>query len=156
MPKKNGSWRLVVLTDLDLIPLALIRTPDGFLTTVHETIAGDGLSPWKWSNWLLAVLIVGSATLLAAPNANTVVSRAMVTLGNASYSLYLTHVIVLAMLAAVWKKVGAFDTVGLLAFLAIGVASTLAAGLLSYRLLELPMTNALKSLRPRRSRLAVV
>jgi peptidoglycan/LPS O-acetylase OafA/YrhL len=46
--------------------------------------------------------------------------------------------------------------VGLVAFLAIGVASTLAAGLLSYRLLELPMTNALKSLRPRRSQLAVV
>jgi peptidoglycan/LPS O-acetylase OafA/YrhL len=115
---------------------------------------GDGLSPWKWGNWLLAVLIVGSATLVAAPNANTVLSRAMVTLGNASYSLYLTHVIVLAMLAAVWKKVGPFDTLGLVAFLTIGVAATLAAGWLSYTLLELPMTNALKSLRSRRSRLA--
>jgi hypothetical protein len=40
----SGNWRLVTLTDLDLIPLALIRTPDGFLTTVHETVAGNGLS----------------------------------------------------------------------------------------------------------------
>lgn len=40
----QGDWRLHVLTDLDLLPMALIRTPDGFLTTVHETVAGDGLT----------------------------------------------------------------------------------------------------------------
>lgn len=39
-----GSWRLQVLSDLDLWPLALVRTPDGFLTTVHDTVAGNGLS----------------------------------------------------------------------------------------------------------------
>ena len=39
-----GNWRLVVLTDLDLLPMSLIRTPDGFLTTVHDTVAGDGLN----------------------------------------------------------------------------------------------------------------
>jgi exopolysaccharide production protein ExoZ len=118
--------------------------------------ASAGLSAWNWTNWLLAVLIVGAATLLVAPNADTVASRAMVMLGNASYSLYLTHVIVLAVLAAVWKKIGLFDTVGLVAFLAIGLVSTLAAGWLSYTLIEVPLTNALKSLRTRRNRLAVV
>ncbi len=40
----TGNWRLVVLTDLDLMPMGLIRTPDGFLTTVHDTVAGDGLN----------------------------------------------------------------------------------------------------------------
>jgi peptidoglycan/LPS O-acetylase OafA/YrhL len=116
----------------------------------------DRLSAWNWSSWLLAILIVASATLLAAPNANTLVSRAMVMVGNASYSLYLTHVIVLALLATAWKKVGAFGSVGLVAFLVVGLVSTLAAGWLSYTLIELPLTNALKRLRPGRSRLAVV
>ncbi len=40
----TGNWRLVVLTDLDLMPMGLIRTPDGFLTTVHDTVAGDDLN----------------------------------------------------------------------------------------------------------------
>jgi hypothetical protein len=39
----NGDWRIVVETNLDLLATALIRTPDGFLTTVHDTVAGNGL-----------------------------------------------------------------------------------------------------------------
>lgn len=38
----SENWRLVVLTDLDIVPIALIRTPDGFLTTIHETVSGTG------------------------------------------------------------------------------------------------------------------
>lgn len=40
----TGNWRLLVSTDLDYLPMALIRTPDGFLTTIHDTVAGDGLN----------------------------------------------------------------------------------------------------------------
>ena len=39
-----GNWRLQITTDLNLVPLGLIRTPDGFLTTVHDTVSGDGLT----------------------------------------------------------------------------------------------------------------
>lgn len=39
----TGNWRLVVQSDLDLLPLGFIRTPNGFLTSIHDTVAGDGL-----------------------------------------------------------------------------------------------------------------
>lgn len=39
----EGNWTLVVRTDLDLEPLAYIRTPDGFLTAMHDRVAGDGV-----------------------------------------------------------------------------------------------------------------
>ena len=39
----NGDWRLVIETDLLLVTTGLIRTPDGFLTTAHDTVAGNGL-----------------------------------------------------------------------------------------------------------------
>ena len=39
----TGNWRLVLQSDLDLLPMALIRTPAGFLTSIHDTVAGDGL-----------------------------------------------------------------------------------------------------------------
>ncbi len=40
----TGNWRLVVLSDLNIAPMSLIRTPDGFLTSIHDVIAGNGLS----------------------------------------------------------------------------------------------------------------
>ncbi len=39
-----GNWRLVAMTDLDLVPMSLIRTTDGFLTSVHDLVTGDGLN----------------------------------------------------------------------------------------------------------------
>ena len=34
----RGDWRVAFPTDLDILPLAYIRTPDGFLTSVHDTV----------------------------------------------------------------------------------------------------------------------
>lgn len=39
----SGNWRLVVASDLDVLPLGFIRTSNGFLTSIHDTVAGDGL-----------------------------------------------------------------------------------------------------------------
>ena len=33
----QGDWRLELTTDLDIAPLAYVRTEDGFLTSVHDT-----------------------------------------------------------------------------------------------------------------------
>ena len=35
----QGDWRLEVVTELDIAPLAYVRTSDGFLTSMHETAA---------------------------------------------------------------------------------------------------------------------
>ena len=39
----HGDWRLELRTDLDIQPLAYIRTVDGFVTTMHEVIAERGV-----------------------------------------------------------------------------------------------------------------
>ncbi|MDP1696623.1 MAG: hypothetical protein Q8L45_02370 [Xanthomonadaceae bacterium] len=39
----SGNWRLLLQSDLNLLPMALIRTPDGFLTTIHDIVSGSGL-----------------------------------------------------------------------------------------------------------------
>ena len=35
---REGNWRLLVSSDLDVEALTYIRTPDGFVTTVHEVV----------------------------------------------------------------------------------------------------------------------
>ena len=34
----EGDWRLELSTDLDIEPLAYIRTPDGFVTSMHDVV----------------------------------------------------------------------------------------------------------------------
>ena len=40
----SGNWRLELETDLDIAPLAYVRTSDGFLTSIHEVAAAQGIS----------------------------------------------------------------------------------------------------------------
>ena len=42
----SGSWRLELVTDLTIKPLAYIRTPDGFLTSMHDVAPVTGGSYW--------------------------------------------------------------------------------------------------------------
>ncbi len=41
-----GSWTLVTRSSATLEPTAYIRTPDGFLTSMHDRVAGDGVDWW--------------------------------------------------------------------------------------------------------------
>lgn len=41
-----GSWTLVTRAAKPLEPLSYIRTPDGFLTSMHDRVAGDGIDWW--------------------------------------------------------------------------------------------------------------
>lgn len=40
----TGDWRLIIASDLDLQAMAFIRTPDGFLTSMHDVGSVDGTS----------------------------------------------------------------------------------------------------------------
>ena len=35
----DGNWRLALTTDLDIEPLAYVRTSDGFVTSIHDVVA---------------------------------------------------------------------------------------------------------------------
>jgi peptidoglycan/LPS O-acetylase OafA/YrhL len=84
--------------------------------------------------------------------------RWMVAIGDASYSIYLSHVLVLSALGRLWS---AFRSPGLLANmagLALLAAGTIAAGLASYAWLEKPWhakARALPFLRSRSSQPAL-
>ena len=64
--------------------------------------------------------------------------------GDASYSLYLTHVITIAMLSHFWAL--GLTALGPVAFTLAGLALSIAAALICYRVFERPMTVALKRL----------
>lgn len=68
----TGNWRLRVMSDLDLVPMAFIRTPGGFLTSMHDIVAGDGLSvqlpifnPGENSNQVSLLRLINDNTTVA-------------------------------------------------------------------------------------------
>jgi peptidoglycan/LPS O-acetylase OafA/YrhL len=73
-------------------------------------------------------------------------------LGDSSYSLYLTHALLLSALGQVWRRLPfAGAHIGIVAFIFVAVALSLALGWLTYRYLELPLLRSLR----RRGGLAV-
>ena len=68
----EGYWRLELETDLDIVPLSYVRTPDKFLTSVHDVVrceAGRCAVPFFNSagaldkqSWLRVVNLSGAAT----------------------------------------------------------------------------------------------
>ncbi len=66
-------------------------------------------------------------------------------LGDASYSLYLSHPLILSALGQAWRKWGLADMPGGLAWFAgVAVVITLACGLAVYQLLEQPLLRVLR------------
>jgi exopolysaccharide production protein ExoZ len=134
-----------------------------------EFISGIGLGIW-WRtktarrSWLwLAVIGAGFVCLwagaardggfvLTALGATMIVAGAIFlpplphnplsTLGDASYSLYLTHVMSLSAVALVWRRL--LLQVDWRLFIVSGLAASITAAMIMYRVFEMPMTAALK------------
>jgi len=72
-------------------------------------------------------------------------NRLLHQIGNASYSIYLTQLITMAAFTAGWRKVH-LDHLpgGILLYCIAATLFTLAAGWICYRVVEMPLTNALK------------
>ena len=43
----EGDWRLVLTSDLDVEVLSYIRTADGFVTSMHQVVPGDGAGSYR-------------------------------------------------------------------------------------------------------------
>ena len=89
------------------------------------------------TNLVAASMIVAGA--LFAPAFS---NRALKALGDASYSLYLTHVVTLAAIGQMW--VGGLQRLGAPLFVISALTSCVLAASLCYRFLERPITAALK------------
>ena len=78
------------------------------------------------------------------------------TLGDASYSLYLTHLFALGVLRVLWTRAVPVVDSGALAaaWMALALVACAAVGVLSYRWIETPMLHRLNALTSRRRTLA--
>ncbi len=74
-------------------------------------------------------------------------------IGDASYSIYLSHVLVLSAMGRVWAKIAIPDVTIHVVILVIMILITIIVGLMSYRWIELPVLNQIRVCRIQKYRL---
>jgi exopolysaccharide production protein ExoZ len=109
--------------------------------------------------WLLVMgwePVAGAALIVAGclnPGLAELKSRLLLALGDASYSIYLTHLFALAALRIVWIRAVPHESlVSAAAFMAVALAVSAAAGFAVYRWVEKPLTEQLRSMLRRPAR----
>lgn len=105
---------------------------------------GQGVSNWNRVSLfgLPAVLIVYGMTALEAKG-RIVLPTSLQTLGDASYSIYLSHVPILTFLGRVWAWVASGDPINHLVALSLMLGAMILFGIFSYRFIEKPLLQKL-------------
>ncbi len=92
-------------------------------------------------------LLVVYAAARAEISGKVCFPKSMIKIGDASYSIYLSHVLVLAALGRVWAKMTIAGVMMNVAMLVTMILATISVGLLSYRWMETPILNGFRKWR---------
>ena len=96
-----------------------------------------------WIDALTGLLAVGLCVLTRNPAPKNIVQRAMVRLGDSSYSLYLSHNFALLGVDVLWRAL--FGATALWAYVPIVIAVGLAGAHLCYLLIEQQGTKLMRN-----------
>ncbi len=129
----GGKWLMLVSAILVIVFLQL---------TAH--LATN--SYWRGYFWALPAVWILLITLGTERAPGGVLDRAWLTVGEASYSLYLMHLFPLSACRIVWTRIG-LPSEGLwanLAFAAVAIPVSVVASVIAYKLIEKPATQVVR------------
>lgn len=99
-----------------------------------------------------AVLIIYGVVVLEL-RGQWVLAPSLTWLGDAAYSVYLTHLLVMSLVGRIWAALGLSGWPAHIVFLLLVMGVALLAGKLAYDIVEKPMLRALRRWEPRRAAL---
>ena len=100
-----------------------------------------GLEVWvRWAVWGLPSALAVASLLWVRP-ANTVLRRALLKVGDASFAIYLSHALVMTTFARLLKNPGFANALDPLALTLVAVVFAIGLGLLVHVVAEKPMTK---------------
>ncbi|GLQ19571.1 acyltransferase family protein [Algimonas porphyrae] len=142
IPRSVGLT-LFYLGAMGFLGLMIAGETVGGLPDIDSRVATFGLAA--------AVLLCGVVTV--ERNGGIVVLPALRAIGDASYTLYLSHLLVILALKRVCEAAGiltAPSLSGMAVFMALATSASLIAALILYRLLEKPLLTLSRALLPKR------
>jgi exopolysaccharide production protein ExoZ len=136
----HGRLKLPAWEALTVIPAAFVA----LVALTPFEIPRTRLLAWG----IPAVLIV-TAGLSLDLRGQSIAYRFLKLMGDASYSIYLTHILTLGVLRTVWSRLGLIerDLGSAIAFLAVSVAVSVLVGIAIYYMVEVPMLRFFRRIR---------
>jgi exopolysaccharide production protein ExoZ len=134
----------------------LPRLPLSAIAAIAVVALGAAALAPSYAAAMAAVGVALAATVLITPvtrNHAGLLATGCRAFGNASYSMYLTHSFVLGAFAAATASIVGRGPAALVAMAALACMVCFAVGWLSWRLIELPIAEALRGRRPTRAEL---
>jgi peptidoglycan/LPS O-acetylase OafA/YrhL len=118
---------------------------------VGTYLGGGGLSAlgWRPFNSAVALCLASVAIFAQAPKTNGIVARTFHAMGDASYSIYLSHMLVLLVAFKIWLIAGLGAVLSPWIFVGLMMPTCVVAGLYIYRYFEAPTTANLIAWRTR-------
>ncbi len=78
--------------------------------------------------------------------------KALVKIGDASYSLYLSHPFVITAVFLIWNKLNLFQTLGAISFIAATIGLSIMVGIIAQKTIEEPLLKATRRLIAKKAR----
>jgi peptidoglycan/LPS O-acetylase OafA/YrhL len=118
---------------------------------VGSYLGGGGLSALNWRpfNSAVALCLASVAIFARAPKTSHFIARRLHAMGDASYSIYLSHMLVLLVAFKIWQKVGLGLVLSPWIFVGLLLPICIVIGQHIYRYFEAPMTANLIAWRTR-------
>ena len=102
----------------------------------------ESIGPWRGLVWGVPATAIVAAATLGRHAGRRAVPALLLRLGDASYSLYLCHMLVFTLLSRVLLGLAFAHPLGALAYFAASIVAAVLAGLASHRWIERPMFAA--------------
>jgi len=123
----------------------------GFITAFIAAGVLSFYDEWILDNFPLRAAIFGGPAAMivfgiaAADYSGRTVSKALQTLGDWSYAIYLTHILTLAMMSLAWRKFAAPGLLDNIMMVPVLIAGSIIIGGLTYRFIEQPLMALVKT-----------
>lgn len=133
-----GTLAGILFLSLSKIPYPGLITLSGFVLLIIASIVLGDTTALRWLKWGAPgfLIVLGSAFLERQSSFR--IPRLLITLGDSSYSLYLTHIFSINLLGFFWHRfIGDYYTL----FCAAAIIGSIVAGQIAYLIIEKPVTN---------------
>jgi exopolysaccharide production protein ExoZ len=123
---------------------AVAAVATGLVILLSLQSPSEGLRPLAWG-LPAAIAIFGIVSLEQTGVVRKI--PALLVLGDASYSIYLTHLFVVGLVEMTWTKLGLpFSGIAAITFIASASVASALGGIVTYRFLERPILRILRSI----------
>lgn len=141
----NDTWRARLLNWWQMGAVLVMAGAVSFFWLAY-VMELPRATPWRLVAYGMPATFIVLGLLMMEKKIGHAIPKPLMVLGNASYSLYLSHVLVLHAIGVVWRQLGLAQQVSDIVLIGLCLVLTVAWSVLTYDFVEKGLVNRVKAL----------